>query len=158
MLRNYGSRTKYFNEVKGYNSRLDPLQAALLRVKLRHLDEWNARRRRVAAEYMEGLTDSRDLILPHVAAGADPVWHIYAIRHPRRDALQKRLTESGVGTLIHYPVPPHLSDAYNDMGFKAGDLPIAEQLAQSELSLPMGPHMTGEQAREVIEAVRGFES
>ncbi len=106
VLRNYGSRVKYVNEVQGVNSRLDPLQAAILHVKLRHLDDWNARRAAIAAHYREGLA-ATGLILPHVPAWAEPVWHLFIVRHPQRDALQRHLHEAGIGTLIHYPIPPH---------------------------------------------------
>jgi dTDP-4-amino-4,6-dideoxygalactose transaminase len=156
VLRNYGSRTKYFNEVKGYNSRLDPLQAAFLRVKLRHLDDWNARRAIVARTYSKALAGARDLALPEVGTGIEPAWHIYAVLHPRRDELQRHLAAEGIGTLIHYPVPPHLSEAYAGAGYKQGDYPLAESLAQTVLSLPVGPHMTTEQIEQVIEAVRQF--
>ncbi len=156
LLRNYGSRVKYQNEVKGYNSRLDPLQAAFLRVKLRHLDEWNARRRAVADLYQHALCDLPGLILPFVPAWAEPCWHQFVVRHPRRDALQAYLTAAGIGTLIHYPVPPHLSEAYRAAGWDAGSFPLSEELARSVLSLPMGPHLPLEQAAEVARAVRAF--
>ncbi len=157
VMRNYGSRTKYYNEVKGFNSRLDPLQAAFLRVKLPHLGEWNARRKRVVAEYLEGLDGVKDLTLPFVPSSIDPSWHLFVIAHPRRDQLQQHLTRLGIGTLIHYPIPPHLSQAYAEAGGKPGDHPITERLAQTVLSLPVGPHLRPEQLQEVIEAVRSFE-
>ena len=138
MLRNYGSRVKYVNEVKGFNSRLDPLQAAVLRVKLRHLDDWNTRRKAVAAQYLQGLADTA-LLLPQVPGWADPVWHLFVVRYPQRDALAQRLTEAGVGTLIHYPIPPHLQKAYADLGFGKGTFPIAERIHEEVLSLPMFP-------------------
>jgi len=141
VLRNYGSRVKYYNEVKGFNSRLDELQAALLRVKLVKLDEWNARRRALAAQYLEALRDIPDLTLPYVPEWAEPVWHLFVVQHPQRDALQKHLVGAGIGTLIHYPIPPHLSDAYADEGWVAGDFPITEIMAGRTLSLPIGPHL-----------------
>ena len=116
VLRNYGSRVKYVNEVQGYNSRLDPLQAAILRVKLAHLDEWNERRRAIAARYQSGLAGC-GLALPHVPEWAEPVWHLYVVQHPQRDALQQALNDAGVGTLIHYPIPPHRQQAYADAGW-----------------------------------------
>jgi dTDP-4-amino-4,6-dideoxygalactose transaminase len=143
VLRNYGSRVKYANEVKGYNSRLDPLQAAILRVKLRHLDAWNARRQRLASEYLRAL-EGTEVRLPATPAWADPVWHLFVIRHSERDRLQRGLTEAGIGTLIHYPTPPHLQPAYADLGGKTGDYPIAEQLANEILSLPIGPQLPAE--------------
>jgi dTDP-4-amino-4,6-dideoxygalactose transaminase len=182
VLRNYGSKIKYYNEVKGFNSRLDELQAAFLRVKLRRLDEWNARRRAAAECYLRELRplataptstgpakkpgspqpDSRvenparnfSLILPFVPEWAEPVWHLFVIRHPRRDALQAKLAQDGVGTLIHYPIPPHQAGAYAEMGLKAGSFPLAEQIAGTVLSLPMGPHLTKEHSSQVISAVR----
>ncbi len=154
LLRNYGSRVKYHNELPGFNSRLDPLQAAMLRAKLLRLDDWNARRRAVAARYRAGLDGVRDLVLPVVPDGIDPVWHLFVVRHPRRDDLQRRLAERSVGTLIHYPIPPHRSEAYRTLGYPAGAFPLAEAMAQSVLSLPMGPHLRDEDVDAVIEAVR----
>lgn len=156
VLRNYGSRSKYYNEIKGFNSRLDPLQAAFLRVKLKYLDEWNQRRQFVAGLYLEKLVDLPDLTLPFMPDWSEPVWHLFVIRHPRRDMLQKYLQEAGIGTLIHYPLPPHLSDAYADCGLKAGDFPVTEQIANTVLSLPMGPHLDIESVEEVIHALRVY--
>ena len=171
LLRNYGSRVKYVNEVQGYNSRLDPLQAAVLRVKLAHLDAWNARRAAVAAAYLQGLDgwNARrgsiaalylsglgecGLMLPQVPAFADPAWHLFVVRHPQRDALQQRLGEAGVGTLIHYPIPPHRQAAYADAGFAPEAFPLASQMADEVLSLPMGPHLSSESANHVVNAMR----
>lgn len=156
ILRNYGSHVKYYNEVKGYNSRLDVMQAAFLRVKLPYLDEWNARRAKVAALYLDTLSGLPDLTLPATHPSAGHTWHIFAILHPRRDALRQFLHERGIGTLIHYPVPPHLSDAYREMGFAPGDFPIAEHIARTELSLPMGPHLSLPDAQRVAQSVRAF--
>lgn len=156
ILRNYGSRVKYYNEVKGVNSRLDPLQAAFLRVKLQHLDEWNARRSKMAQQYLEAMSHCSDLILPSVAKGVEPVWHQFVLRHPLRDKLQEYLKESGVGTLVHYPVPPHLSGAYADVGWKRGDFPITEELADTVLSIPIGPHLSDEEVAFVIRALQEF--
>ena len=139
LLRNYGSREKYKNDLKGHNSRLDPLQAAFLSVKLRHLEEWNDRRRELAAVYLEKLKDVPDLTLPYAPDWAEPVWHVFSIRHPRRDALQKHLADRGIGTLIHYPVPPHLSGAYADLSKRIGRLPVTETLSRTLLSIPIGP-------------------
>ncbi|MFU8866217.1 DegT/DnrJ/EryC1/StrS family aminotransferase [Roseovarius autotrophicus] len=148
LLRNYGSRQKYVNEEPGVNSRLDPIQAAVLRVKLAVLDKWTARRRAVAAAYEEGLADS-GLILPHVPDWAEPVWHLYVVRSTARDALQARLTEARVGTLIHYPIPPHMQTAYAGLGIAPEALPLAQRLAGEVLSLPMGPHMTLDRVQDV---------
>ncbi|MBS3911132.1 MAG: DegT/DnrJ/EryC1/StrS family aminotransferase [Hydrogenophaga sp.] len=155
VLRNYGSRVKYVNEVQGTNSRLDPLQAAILRVKLAHLDAWNARRSAIAARYQQGLQGC-GLGLPHVPDWAEPAWHLYVVRTPQRDALQARLTEAGVGSLIHYPIPPHLQQAYAGQGYQPGAFPIAEAMANEVLSLPMGPHLGAEQQAKAIDAVLGF--
>jgi len=156
VLRNYGSRLKYQNEVRGFNSRLDELQAALLRAKLAKLDDWNERRRQIAAAYARELNEVRDLVLPYVPDWAEPVWHLYVVRHPRREALQQHLHEAGVGTLIHYPTPPHLSPAYSDLGYGPGAFPISERLAKEVLSIPMGPYLAEEQIGVVVQAVRGF--
>lgn len=148
VLRNYGSREKYVNEVAGVNSRLDPLQAAVLRVKLQHLDSWNARRRAISAAYADCLQDT-GLILPHVPNWAEPAWHLYVVRSANRDALQKRLASADIGTLIHYPIPPHKQKAYADLRLAPDALPIASQLAEEVLSLPMGPHLEPAKAGEV---------
>ena len=140
VLRNYGSRVKYVNEVKGCNSRLDPVQAAVLRVKLRHLDEWNARRTTIAARYTAELAGT-GLVLPEVPAWAEPIWHQYVVQYAERDGLQKTLQEAGIGTQIHYPIPPHLQMAYWDAGYARGRFPIAESMANRLLSLPMGPQL-----------------
>ncbi len=153
VLRNYGSRVKYVNEVQGVNSRLDPIQAAVLRAKLPHLDAWTDRRRAIAATYAEGLRDS-GLILPHVPDWADPVWHLYVLRAPDRDGLQKRLAEAGVGTLIHYPIPPHMQAAYASEGIPVESFPIAKELADEVLSLPMGPQLADADAGAVISAIK----
>lgn len=155
VLRNYGSRIKYHNEVKGVNSRLDELQAAFLRIKLAKLDEWNMRRREVARQYLDELAGTDDLLLHHVPGWCEPVWHLFVIRHRRRDEIRKRLQEEGVGTLIHYPVPPHKSPAYlecRDMYRKR--LPITEKLADTVLSLPMGPHLAVDDVGKVAGAVK----
>ena len=155
VLRNYGSRVKYVNETQGWNSRLDPLQAAVLRVKLQHLDEWNARRAAVASLYLEGLAGS-GLVLPHVPEWADPAWHLFVVRHPQRDALHKQLADAGIGSLIHYPIPPHRQQAYAGAGFDAGGFPLASRMADEVLSLPMGPQLSVEQAEKVSATVRAW--
>jgi dTDP-4-amino-4,6-dideoxygalactose transaminase len=156
LLRNYGSAIKYRHEIVGFNARLDELQAAILRVKLARLDDWNRRRREIAARYRDALSQAPSLILPHVAEKVEPVWHLFVIRHSRRDELQQHLSRTGVATLIHYPIPPHLSGAYADRGFKGGDFPITERVAASALSLPIGPHLTPEMQERVLEAVTSF--
>ena len=153
-LRNYGSKEKYYNEIKGYNSRLDELQAAFLQVKLKKLDEWNERRRTAAARYQAELAGVPGLTLPFVPEWAEPVWHLFVVRNSQRGVLQQKLTDAGIGTLIHYPVPPHLSGAYSDAGWKRGDFPMAEELAETVLSLPMGPHFSREQSSQVVSEIR----
>ncbi len=140
-LRNYGSSEKYHHDFQGFNSRMNELQAAFLRVKLRRLDEWNSRRRAVATRYLDELDDMVELKLPSVPKWAEPVWHIFAVRHENRDEFQDYLSKVGVNTLIHYPIPPHLSGAYAKAGWKPGDFPMAETIAKAELSLPIGPHL-----------------
>jgi dTDP-4-amino-4,6-dideoxygalactose transaminase len=154
MLRNYGSKKKYYNEVKGYNSRLDELQAAFLRVKLKKLDEWNKRRAAIAKIYLEKLVGVEGLQLPFVPDWAEPVWHLFVVRHSQRDRLQEQLTAAGVGTMIHYPVPPHLSGAYVGDGWSPGSFLIAENLAATVLSLPIGPHLSKEQTDIVVSEMR----
>jgi len=153
VLRNYGSRVKYVNEVKGVNSRLDPLQAAILRVKLAHLAEWNERRAHIAKRYMEGL-QGLDLSLPRIVPGAESAWHLFVIRHPAREAAQQALQVAGIGTLIHYPIPPHRQQAYADAGWQAGAFPLAEQMADEVMSLPIGPQLDVAGVERVITALR----
>ncbi|URD61578.1 DegT/DnrJ/EryC1/StrS family aminotransferase [Sphingomonas sp. KRR8] len=152
-LGNYGSHVRYVNEVQGVNSRLDPLQAAVLNVKLARLDQWNSRRARIASFYLAELADA-DLVLPAVPSWASPAWHLFVIQSDDRNALQQRLCDRGVQTLIHYPIPPHLQQAYAGWGFGPGSFPVAEQLAERVLSLPIGPHMTDAQVEHVITAVK----
>jgi dTDP-4-amino-4,6-dideoxygalactose transaminase len=153
LLRNYGSRQKYVNEEAGVNSRLDPIQAAVLRVKLGVLDEWTERRRAVASSYTKGLAQS-DVILPHVPDWAEPAWHVYVVRTSDREALQDRMTEAGIGTLIHYPIPPHMQAAYSGMGISPEALPLACDLASEVLSLPMGPQLSLDQVQNIVNALK----
>ena len=150
LLCNYGAREKYLNEVRGFNSRLDPIQAAILQVKLKYLDEWNARRRTVAERYLTALSDS-GLILPRVSSDSEPAWHLFVVRHHARDRIVRQLAESGIDCLIHYPVPPHLQQAYLSLGY---ELPIAAQLSSEVMSLPIGPHITPAQIEMVVEGVK----
>jgi dTDP-4-amino-4,6-dideoxygalactose transaminase len=152
VLRNYGSRVKYVNEVRGTNSRLDPLQAAILRVKLQRLDAWNDRRRKVASAYLEGLRGSA-LGLPEVPGGVDPSWHLFVVRCKERDALQRRLGDAGIETLIHYPIPPYRQEAYRDLGLDEDSFPIASRIADEVLSLPIGPHLHESDQARIIEAL-----
>lgn len=154
-LRNYGSQVKYYNLYKGFNSRLDELQAAFLRVKLKVLDEWNGRRARAAARYLDGLRDT-GLTLPFVPQGMQPNWHLFVVHSRSRDGLQAHLRERGIGTLIHYPVPPHLQDAYREMGLLEGSFPITERIHREALSLPMGPHLSLDDVDLVMDEIRSF--
>lgn len=153
VLRNYGSREKYINEVRGFNSRLDPLQAAVLRVKLAHLDDWNEKRSALARQLLTGLAGT-GLSLPKVPEWAQPVWHLFVIRHAQRDSIQSRLDQAGIGTLIHYPTPPHRQKAYADSGFSSNAFPLAARMAAEVLSLPLWPQMSSDQIALTINAVR----
>lgn len=155
LLRQYGWKEHYVSSVKGINSRLDELQAAILRVKLRHLDEWNQRRNQLADLYFELLADT-DLVLPLRPDDCEHVFHQFVIRDPRRDALREYLRSKGIHTLIHYPVSIHLQPAYKNLGLNSGDLPKAEQAAREVLSLPIYPELTEREVRRVAEAVRSF--
>ena len=152
MLGNYGSKVKYHHELPGGNSRIDPLQAAFLSVKLKHLDAWTARRRAIAAVYDKALAGQNELRLPGVAAGTEPVWHLYVIRHPQRDALQAALAALGVPTALHYPVPNHHSGAFR-AEFGHLSLPVTEEICATCLSLPIGPHLSVADAEEIAARV-----
>ncbi len=153
-LRNYGSQQKYVHDQLGTNSRLDELQAALLRVKLPRLDLWNEKRREIAAIYNDRLRNFEPLILPPCIDGAEPVWHIYAIRCAERERLRKELGERGIETLIHYPTPPHRQKAYVQSYTNKSRLPFTEKISDELLSLPMGPHLTDDDLIVVAEAVQ----
>ena len=155
VLRNYGSRVKYVNEVKGVNSRLDEIQAAVLRVKLLALDHWNDRRTRVAERYADRCA-GLPLVLPSTPLGSRHAWHLYVIRSSEREDLRKWLAAQGVETLIHYPIPPHRQRAYAEFAFAEDAFPIANQIHEEVLSLPMGPHLSDEQQEMVIGALTGF--
>lgn len=156
VFRNYGSRVRYQNEVVGANSRLDELQAGLLRVKLKHLDEFNDERNKLAKRYYEGITNPL-VQKPKIRPGADSSWHQYVVHVPRRrDDLMNFLKEKEIGTIIHYPIPPHMSQAYQYLGHKAGDFPITEKYADEVLSLPMYNGMTKEEQSYVIKAINDF--
>ena len=153
VLRNYGSRVKYVNEEVGYNSRLDEVQAAILGVKLARLDEWNARRSQLASIYSDHLK-SLPLVIPLVPEWATPAWHLYVVRSTERDALRRALAERGVETIVHYPVAPHMQAAYASLGFAPDDLPIAREIHEQVLSLPLGPYLANDEQHLVIEALR----
>lgn len=155
MYRNYGSEKRYYNKVVGANSRLDELQAGLLRVRLKYLPELTAERGRLADRYSREL-QSEGLFLPQVRPGCDSVWHQYVIRSPKRDQLIQYLDRQGIGTIIHYPIPPHLSEAYAYLGHKRGEYPVTEEYADTVLSIPMYNGMTEEEQGIVIEALNSF--
>lgn len=150
MLRNYGSNVKYINEVKGVNSRLDEIQAALLRVKLKYLDIWNKRRIDLANLYLNKLKNS-NFILPFIQEHSFPIWYLFVIRSNQRNLLQEKLKSNGIETIIHYPIPPHMQKAYADLNIKDNQLPIAKKLANEVISLPIGPHMSLEEHDYIIE-------
>ena len=153
ILRNYGSKQKYVNEIKGYNSRLDPMQAAVLRVKLKYLDAWNDRRRTIAESYINNIS-SDDVSLPLVPNWAEPVWHLFVLRHNNRDALERNLADKSIGSLVHYPIPPHKQQAYLGSGYN--NYPLAEKLAAEVISLPIGPHLTVANSLRIAEIISGL--
>jgi dTDP-4-amino-4,6-dideoxygalactose transaminase len=155
-LRNYGSQVKYEHELVGFNSRLDPIQAAILRVKLRHLEAWNQRRQERAAAYDKGLKGVGDLVLPSTPAGRTHSYHLYVVRTSRRDALREHLEHAGIGTIIHYPKPPHLQGAYAGALLDRERLQETARVASEVLSLPMGPHLRLDDVDRVIASVRAF--
>jgi dTDP-4-amino-4,6-dideoxygalactose transaminase len=156
IYRNYGSKTKYLNEGLGYNSRLDELQAAFLRIKLEHLSSQNECRIALAEVYKELLEKNKNIFLPELAKGCTSVYHIFMIRTKKRSQLQEFLKKQGIETMIHYPIPPHLQKAYSMLNFKKGDFSIAEEIAETCLSLPIGPHLSREEVEYVAENVNKF--
>lgn len=155
-LRNYGSEKKYYHEVVGYNMRLDEIQAAFLSVKLRYLMEWTREKQEIASWYNEELAAIKELVLPKIADQASHVYHLYVVKTSRRSELSDFLGKHGIGCLVHYPVPPHLQSAYKELGYKNGDFPIAEELAETCLSLPIWPGMTREMVIEVKDRINEF--
>ncbi|MBB6468228.1 DegT/DnrJ/EryC1/StrS family aminotransferase [Aminobacter carboxidus] len=157
VLRNYGSREKYRNDVKGMNTRLDPIQAAILRVKLKHLDAWNARRRKIADFYLAALKGS-SLVLPQNPDWSEPVWHLFVVRSRQRDALMAHLSKQGISALVHYPIPPHRQQAYAVDGFSSDAFGVSDAMSDQVVSLPIGPHMSEQDARKVTSVVLDFEN
>lgn len=155
VMRNYGSEKRYYNKMVGTNSRLDEIQAGLLRVKLRHEKELTKERQDIARLYLEGICNAR-ILLPEIEKDVTSVWHQFVVRCKRRDELQKYLEDNGIGTIIHYPIPPHLAEAYEYLGFKQGDLPVTEEYGREVLSLPMFSGMNIKEVEEVIEACNRF--
>jgi dTDP-4-amino-4,6-dideoxygalactose transaminase len=154
MLRDHGRTDKYLHELEGVNSRLDTLQAAVLEVKLTHLDAWNQARARAATWYLERLRGIPDLLLPTIADGVDPVWHLFVVHHPKRDAVRAALEAEGIGVGVHYPIPLHLQPAYQQLDLARGSFPVTEQLADTCLSLPMYPELTESDVDRVASALR----
>ena len=154
MLRNYGSKEKYYHELQGNNSRLDEIQAAVLRVKLKYLEQWNIERRIIAQKYISKIHNEK-IILPNVSE-KDNVWHVFPILCEQRDELKQYLAEKGIFTQIHYPVPVHLQVAYKNLGYERGACPVAESIAERELSLPLWVGMREEEIEQIIEMVNGF--
>jgi dTDP-4-amino-4,6-dideoxygalactose transaminase len=155
-LRNYGSQKKYYIEMIGFNMRLDECQAGFLSVKLKYLKEWTEQRQEIAGWYNDSLKDIDDLILPSVAKNATHVYHIYLVRAQHRDKLQNYLADNGIGTLIHYPVPPHLQKAYEHLDFKKGNFPVAEEIANTCLSLPIWPGMQQSEVDHIAGKIVNF--
>jgi len=156
ILRNYGSEIKYHNEVIGYNHRLDEMQAAFLSVKLSYLNEWTKQRQQIAQSYTKTLKNIGDLILPVTHPEATHVYHLYVIRTQHRDALQNHLTNHGISTMIHYPIPPHKQNAYTSLGYQKGDFRVAEEIADTCLSLPIWPGMGIEDVKQIVSIIKNF--
>ena len=154
-LREHGSTVRYYHDEVGYNYRMEGIQGAVLGVKLKHLEKWTAERRRVAKRYTELLTGT-PLQLPRDAGNAQSAYHLYVVRHPRRDDLKKHLEANGIGCALHYPVPLHLQKCYANLGHKSGDFPVAEKAARECLSLPIYPELTDAQIQRVVEVIKGF--
>jgi dTDP-4-amino-4,6-dideoxygalactose transaminase len=160
MLRNYGQRDKYHHDLIGFNRRLDTIQAAVLAVKLEHLDEWNARRRLLAGLYLDELRDVAGIELPprDDPGAVESVWHLFVVQADQRDRLREHLARRGVSTGIHYPIPVHLQPAYSKLGYTPGRFPLAESLAQRALSLPMYPELSEADVEYVASAIRDFDA
>ncbi|CAM8461983.1 WecE Predicted pyridoxal phosphate-dependent enzyme apparently involved in regulation of cell wall biogenesis [Candidatus Methylopumilus universalis] len=151
-LRNYGSKVKYTNEIQGFNSRLDPVQAAILRIKLKYLDRWNNSRKKIANLYQDNLA-SCGLSLPQISEWTDTSWHLYVVMHPLRNEIQKNLLNKGIETIIHYPIPPHMQKAYENLNYKKGNFPISEFIHDQVLSLPISPFMTTKEVEFAIQEI-----
>jgi len=154
-LRDHGSTKRYYHDEIGYNYRMEGIQGAVLAVKMKYIEKWTRERRRVAHRYNELLADT-PLQLPKEADNAESAWHLYVVRHPRREELKKHLEANGVGCGLHYPVPLHLQKCYAHLGYKEGDFPVAEKAARECLSLPIYPEMTEEQIQRVAEVLQEF--
>jgi dTDP-4-amino-4,6-dideoxygalactose transaminase len=155
-LRNYGSKKKYHNDIVGFNSRLDEVQACWLRIKLKHLNNDNDKRNRIADLYISQLKDIKEITLPHISINCTHVFHLFVIRIEKRDELYEFLKSKNIETLIHYPIPPHLQKAYEDLKFKKGDFPIAEELASTSLSLPIYPGLHKDKVEYICNCIKMF--
>jgi dTDP-4-amino-4,6-dideoxygalactose transaminase len=155
MMRNYGEESRYYHSIRGFNSRLDELQASILLAKLPHLDHWNARRREIAEYYRASINNSLISHLTEENYGRHN-YHLYVVRVQRRDEFQRFLSNAGIGTLIHYPVPVHLQEAYADLGYRRGDFPVTESAAQEIVSLPIYPELTADEVQYVADVVTSF--
>ena len=153
-LRDHGQAAKYYHDIEGYNGRLDTIQAGILHAKLEHLADWNAKRRKIAKRYAEQLTDVEGLVMPFEPSWSRAVYHLYVVRVPDRQEMQNALKAVGIGTGIHYPVPLHVQQAYQHLGYRNGDLPITEKVSAQILSLPMYPQLSEEQQSRVVEALK----
>lgn len=153
-LRNYGQKKKYYHNEKGFNSRLDTIQASFLDIKLKKLDAWTKERQKIAEFYNKNLANIKDVKTPKVLENASHVYHLYVIRTKKRNALKAYLDQRGIMTQIHYPVPIHLQKAYKDLGYKKGDFPVSEKLSKEILSLPLYPGITKDQLAEVVSAIK----
>jgi dTDP-4-amino-4,6-dideoxygalactose transaminase len=156
MIRDHGQAQKYYHDIEGYNGRLDAMQAGFLRIKLKHLSEWNEGRRQNAHRYNEFLNNQDGVITPHEPSWAKAVYHLYVIRHQKRDGLQKYLSEKGIATGIHYPIPIHLQNAYSHLGYREGRFPVSEKVSKEILSLPMYPELTADQQEYIVEKISEF--
>jgi dTDP-4-amino-4,6-dideoxygalactose transaminase len=156
LIRNYGSNKKYYNEIIGMNSRLDEVQASILSIKLNFLNEWNLERIMIAEKYIENLSNNKNITLPFLAKKCTSNYHVFNIRSKKRDLLQKHLNDNGVQTLIHYPVPPHLQDAYKYLGYKINDFPIAEEIANTSLSLPIYPGLENNEIKYICDLINNY--
>jgi dTDP-4-amino-4,6-dideoxygalactose transaminase len=156
VLRNYGSQKRYYNEVKGYNNRIDEFEAAFLSIALKHLDSWTIQRQKIANLYFEGLKNIGDLVLPSSVEKATHVYHLFVIRTKKRDELQEYLKKNGIETVIHYPIPPHLQECYQDLGYVKGDFPIAEKIASTCLSLPLYVGLSENDVKTIIEKIKEY--
>jgi len=155
LLGNYGSKKKYINDEKGFNSRLDPMQAAILRVKIRYLDEWNERRNLIANQYLLEIKNSV-IKLPYVPNWSEPVWHLFVIRHIQRDHLQNVLTKAGISTLIHYPIPPNKQSAYSELNISNNSFLLAQKLANELISIPIGPQLSMDNLKFIIKIINEY--